>query len=174
MLNVWKGLFIGKVFGKTWLPSKSPYGSAESRSDNPPDNFPPKVRFFHKIWKLPPLPAPFLRKNIKVNIFPGKFFSWRNLYGLIKTQFSQSAFKVQKTSAECLEKVLKTLIQPRKNRLPKENPPEFRIQFWQTCWGFSKMVRNFAPKCYEKKCSISETNYPIAYNFPGKKIAPDR
>ena len=32
------------------------------------------------------------------------------------------------------------------------------------------MVRNFAPKCYEKN-SISEKGYPNAYKFPGKKIS---
>ena len=104
-----KIFFIGKFFGNTCLSSKSPSGSVESRSDNPPDNFPPKLRFFHKFLKknFPP-PAPFLRKNIKVIFFPGKFFSWRNLYGQIKTQFWGFVFKIQKTSAECLEEVKKS------------------------------------------------------------------
>ena len=150
MLNVWKNLIIGRVFGKTCLSSKSFSGNFESRSYNSPDNFPPKVRFFHKNLKNSPLP-PILKKIIKLNIFPVIKFSWRNLSGQTKTQFWQSAFKVQKTSAECLEKVLKTMIQPKKDRSPKKTLQVCRIQFWQSCWNFSKKVRKFAPNFYENK-----------------------
>ena len=123
MLNVWKDFFIGKIFGNTCLPSKSPSGSVESRSDNSPNNFPPKIRFFHKILKKIPTPGPRFWKELSNWLFFQELFSRRNLYGQIETQFWQFVFKVQKSSAECLENVLKTLIQPKKNRLPKKNHP---------------------------------------------------
>ena len=152
MLNVWKDLFVAKVFGKTCLASKSPSGNVDSPSDNSPDNFRPKVRFFHRILKkTPPPPPPPVMKNVsKLNIFPGKIFSWRSLSGHIKTPFWQSVFKCGKMSAERLEKVLKTLIQPKKDRLPKKTLQICRNQFWQSCWNFSEIVRIFAPKVYEK------------------------
>ena len=59
-------------FGKLCLNSKSSSGNVESRSDNAPDNFPPKVRFFHKNLKnSPPAHAPRSEKTIKLNIYPG-------------------------------------------------------------------------------------------------------
>ena len=167
---------LEKFYGKTCLSSKSPSGSVESRSDNPPDNFLPKLRFFHKFLKKssPPPPRPLSEKKYQSEHFSRKIFFLEKLIwpdkDAILTICFQSSKNICRVSRRS-EKVLKTLIQPKKDRLPKEKHPDFRIQFWQSCWGFSKMVRNFAPICYEKKCSISEKSYPFAYNFPGKKIS---
>ena len=98
--------------------------------------------------KTPP-PAPRSEKHSSNSTFfqfQGKFFSRRSLSGQIKTQFWQSVFKVQKTSAEGLEKVLQTLIQTKKDRLPKKTSRFVESSFSQSCWNFSKIVRNFAPK----------------------------
>ena len=89
-------------------------------------------------------------------------------------QFWQSAFKFQKTSPECLEKVLKTMSQPRKDRLPKKPSRFEKIQFWQSCWNFSKIVRNFAPKFHETNGSISGKRFSTAYKFPGKKNCQEK
>ena len=68
-----------EIFRKTCLSSKSFSGNFESRSYNSPDNFPPKVRFFHKILKNSPLP-PILKKKYQTElfsrnkIFPGEVY----------------------------------------------------------------------------------------------------
>ena len=61
--------------------------------------------------------------------------------------------------------------QPKKDRLPKKPSRFEKIQFWQSCWNFSKIVRNFAPKFHETNGSISGKRFSTAYKFPGKRIA---
>ena len=86
-----------------------------------------KSVFPTKNWKSPPRPCPPFWKNYQTEHFSGdEKFSRRSVSGQIKTQFWQSAFKVQKTSAECLEKVLETLIQPKKAVYLK-NPPDLDL-----------------------------------------------
>ena len=115
-----------------------------------------KSVFSSKILKkILPTSPPFPEKITKLNIFPGNFFSWRSLYGQLKTQFWKSVFKVRKTSAESLGKVLKTLIQPKKTGYLK-TLRICRIQSWQSCWNFSGIVPIFAPKFHEKNWSISK------------------
>ena len=61
--------------------------------------------------------------------------------------------------------------EPKKDRLPKKTLQICGIQFWQSCWNFSKKVRNFAPKLYQNKLLDFRESYSTAYRFPGKKIA---
>ena len=83
-----------------------------------------KSVFSTNIWKIPPpRPCPPFWKNYQTEHLSGdKNFSRRSVSGQIKTQFWQSAFKVQETSAGCLEKVMKTLIQPRKKTVYLKKP----------------------------------------------------
>ena len=151
-----------KFFGKARLSSISPSGNVESRSDNSPDNFPPKVFVFHKFLKNSPTPLPpFWKKLSNWTFFQEKKFSRRSVSEEKKTQFWQSAFKVQKTSAECLEKFLKTLIEPRKKTVYLKKPSWIvcTVLFWQSCWIFSKTVRFLFlifTKTDKTDCSISE------------------
>ena len=161
-------------FGKTCLSSKSSSGNVDSRSDNAPDNFPPKVRFFHKNLKNsppPPRPCPPFWKNYQTEHFSGdKNFSRRSVSGQKKTQFWQSAFKVQKTSAECLEKALKTLISNKKeDRLPK-NPPRFASSsFDNHAETFQKQYIFLFPIFTKTDCSISEKSIQLPKIFQVKK-----
>ena len=113
-----------EIFRKNTPFLKKSLWDVESLSDNSPDSFPPKNRFVHKIVKPPhPLP-PFLKKNIKLNIFPGINFFQEKFIWADKDTILTICFQFQKTSAERLEKVYKTMIQPKKDRLPKKNPPD--------------------------------------------------
>ena len=108
MLNVWKDSFIGKVFGKTFLSSKSPSGNVESRSDSSPDIFPPKIRIFHKILKKIQLPAPpprsekkYQTEHLSRNFFLGEAYKdrWRHNFDNLFLKFR----KHRRVSRKCLE-----------------------------------------------------------------------
>ena len=147
MLNVWKDLFLGKVFGKTCLSSKSTSGNVETRSDNLPDNFPLKVvSSFQNSKKT----QPNSEENYQTEFFYRQI-SWRKLSGQIKWQFCQFVFKIQKTSAESLEKVLMNSFKQKKTVYVDKTFRICAIQFSQSCWNFSKKVHNFAPKIYENR-----------------------
>ena len=84
-----------------------------------------------------------LKKILELNFFPEKIFSWRNLSGQIKTKFCKSVFKVQKTSAECLEKVLMNSYNQKKTVYLDKFLRICASQFWQSCWSFLTIVRFF-------------------------------
>ena len=156
MLNVWKNLFRGIFSEKRVLPQKVALETLSPVLTTLLTIFRHKSKFSTKFWKTPPTEPPpplppFWKKLSNWTFSQEQIFSRRSFSGQIKTQFWQSAFKAQKTSGECLEKVLKTMSQPKKDRLPKKNLQICRIQFWQSCWNFSKKVRNFAPKFYENR-----------------------
>ena len=170
MLNVWKKLIIGIFSEKHVFPQKVPLEALSPVLITLLTIFRQKSVFSTELKKLSPPPRPpFWKMLSNWTFFQENLFSWRSLSGLIKTPFWQSVFKFQKTSAECLEKVLKTLIQPKKDRLPKQNLQICRIHFRQSCWTFPKQYVILLLTFREAKCSISENGYPIAYNFPGKK-----
>ena len=159
-------------FVKTCLTSKSSSGNVEPVLTTLLTILRQKSVFSTKIWKTPPPPAhaPVLKKLSNWTFFQGKFFSRRKVSLQIKTQFSQSAFKVHKTSAECLEKVLKTLIQPRKKTV------YLKKSSWIVPSCFDNHVETFQKQYVflflnfrKTNPSTSEKSYPIAYNLPGKK-----
>ena len=109
MLNVWKNLFTGNFSEKRVLPQKVALETLSSFLISTLTIFRQKTVFSTEFWNPPPALPPFWKKTIKLNLFPGKKISRRSLSGQIKTQFWQSAFKVQKTPAECLEKNLEDI-----------------------------------------------------------------
>ena len=130
--------------------------------------FSTKIR---KIHPPPPRPCPPFWKNYQTEHFSGdKNFSRRSVSGQKKTQFWQSAFKVQKTSAECLEKALKTLISNKKeDRLPK-NPPRFASSsFDNHAETFQKQYIFLFPIFTKTDCSISEKSIQLPKIFQVKK-----
>ena len=87
---------------------KSP-GSVESLSDNPPDNFPPKLRFFHKFLKKSlPRPRPLSEKKYQSEHFSRKIFFREKLIWTDKNTILTICFQSSKKSAECLEEVKKS------------------------------------------------------------------
>ena len=148
-----KKFIYRKFFGKTCLTSKSSSGNVESRSDDSPDNFPPKVQFCHKTLKNsnPPCP-PFWKKNIKLNIFPGKNYFQEKFIWTDKDTILTICFQTSKNICRMSRKSLKNIDSTKKkDRLPKKTLKICTIYFWRSCWNFSKTVRNFAPNFYENK-----------------------
>ena len=123
---------------------------------------------------LPPPPAPRSEKTYQTEHFSRKFFFLEKLIwtdkDTILTFCFQSSKNICRVSRE-KEKVLKTLIQTKNDRLPKKTLQIFRIQFWQSCWNFSKRVRNFAPKFYKNKLLNFRKSYPIASIFLSEKFS---
>ena len=147
---------------------QNPSECVESRSDNSADNFPLKVPFSPQNSKK--TPTNFWRKLSNWVFLRKKIFSWRNLSGQIKLQFWQSSFKVQKTSAECLEKDLKTLISNKKEDCIFKNPPRFEpFSFDNHAETFQKQYVILLLNFGKTNPSTSEKSYPIAYNLRGKK-----
>ena len=174
MLNVWKVVFIGKVFGNTCLPSKTPSGSVESRSDNSADNFRQKSVFSTNFFKKVQPPPPHSKKNYQTEQFSRNFFSWRSLYGQINTQFWHFVFNVQKTSAECLEEVKKSWrhwFNQKKTVYLKKTLQTLESSFDNHAETFEKNYVILLIIFTKTDCSISEKSYPIAYNFSCKKIS---
>ena len=103
--------YLKDVFRKNASYLKSSSGNVESRSDNTPDNFPPKVRFFHRFQKktLSPTPPPVLKNLSKLNIFPGKnFFSEKFIWtdkDTILTICFQSSENICPMSRKSLEEI---------------------------------------------------------------------
>ena len=172
MLNVWKKNIHWKFFGKTCLSSKSPSGNVESLSDNSPDNFPPKNRFIHKIVKPPPpAPAPVLKKTIKLNIFQGiKFFQEQCIW-TDKDTFLTICFRSSKNICRKSRKCLEDIHSIKKKHLPEKTLQVFTIHFWQSCWSFSKILRDFVPKFYENTLLDFQKNIQLLIISQVKKIA---
>ena len=106
-----------KNFGNTCLPSKSPSGSVESLSDNPPDHFPPKLRFLHKFLKKTLPPRPLSEKKYQCEHFSRKIFFLEKLIWTDKDTILTICFQSSKNICRVSrrsEKILKTLIQPKK------------------------------------------------------------
>ena len=61
----------------------------------------------------------------------------------------------------------------RKKTVYLKNLQIFRIHFWQSCWNFSKIVRNFAPESYDKMLDFRK-RLSNAYNFPSKKYLHEK
>ena len=169
MLNVWKDLFIGKVFGKTFLSSKSLSGNVESRSDSSPDVFPPKIRFFHKILKKNPTPRPprseknYQTEHLSRNFFLGEAYKdrWRHNFDNLFLKFK----KHRRVSRKCLEDKDST----KKDRWPKKTVQIFTIQLWQSCWNFPKIVRIFALKLHEQIAQFPKKFIQLLKTFQVKK-----
>ena len=99
--------------------------------------------------KLPP--APHSEKKYQTELFSRnkKFlekFIWTNKDTILTICF-QSSKNICRMSRKSLEDNEST----KKDRLPKKTLQICRIPFWQSCWNFSKIVRNSAPKFYEIK-----------------------
>ena len=164
-----KKLIYRKLFGKTCLTSKRSHGNVELLSDNSPDNFPLKTVFSTEFW-TPPRPCPRSeKKTIKLSLFPGtkifqQKFIWTDKDTILTICFHQ------KTSAECLKKVLKTLIQPRKKTVYLNNPPDFHQLFLTI---MLKLFKNSTYFCSEfsRKQSLRFTKKVIQLLiiFQGKK-----
>ena len=152
--------FLKRPLWKRWVTFWSP--SWQFSAKNP---------FFPQNSKktLSSTPLPGLKNVTKLNIFPGKFPSRRSLSGQTKTQFWQSVFKVQKTSAKCLEKVLKKLIQPKKDRLRWQISPDLCEPVLTILLKLFNNSTIFFTNFYEDKPLHFRKSYPTAYNFPGKK-----
>ena len=150
MLNVWKNLFTGNFSEKRVLPQRvaletlSPVLTTLLRVSCQKSNF------STKFWKtsLPPPPPPplppFLKKNIKMDIFAGiNFFQGKFIWADEDTFLTicfQSSQNICRTSRKSLEDNESN----KKKRLPKKTLQICRIQFWQSCWNFWGIVRNFA------------------------------
>ena len=161
-----KKIIYRKFFGKTCLTSKSSSGNVESRSDNSPDNFPPKVQFFHKILKNstppPPLP-PFLKKNIKLNIVPEiNFFQEKFIWAekdTILTICFQTSKNICRMSRKSLENIDST---KKKDRLPKKSSRFAPSSFDNHAETFQKQYVILLLNFTKTKSSISKKSYPIA------------
>ena len=154
MLNVWKKLFIVYFSEKRVLPQKVALETLSPVLTTLLTILRQKTVFSTKIWKNPPAHAPRSQKNYQTEHFSGdKNISRRSVSGQIKTQFWQSAFKVQKTSAECLEKFLKTLIQPRKKTVYLKKPS----------WIVPSCFDNHA-EFFQKQCFFVPNFYENRYN----------
>ena len=140
-----KKFIYRKFFGKTCLTSKSSSGNVESRSDDSPDNFPPKFQFFHKTLKNtnPPCP-PFWKKNIKLNIFPGINFFQEKFIWADKDTILTICFQSSKNICRMSRKSLEESESTKKIPFTQKTLQICRIQFWQSCWNFSGIVRIFA------------------------------
>ena len=114
-----------------------------------------KSNFSTKFWKTPPPPLapppPFWKKNMKLIIFPEiNFFQEKFIWADKETilticfQSSKNICRMSRISFEDNEST-------KKDRLPKKTLHICRIQFSQSCWNFSKIVRNFALKFHENK-----------------------
>ena len=125
-MDVWKDLFIGKVFGKTCLSSKSPSGNSESRSDNSPDNFAPKVRFFlENLKKILPTSPPFPEEIMKLNIFPGKILFLEKLIWTDKDTILPICFESLKDICWMSGKSLEKFTQPKQTVYVEKKTYEF-------------------------------------------------
>ena len=152
MLNVWKYFFIGKIFGKTCLSSKSPSGNVESRSDNSHDSFPPKVRFYHRILKKLSQPPPPFWNCYQTEHFSRKFLFLEKFIWTDKDTILTICFQISKNICRMSRKSLEDIDSTKKKTVyPNKIPQIWRIQFRQSCWTFSKIVRIFAPKFYGNK-----------------------
>ena len=141
-----KKLFIGCFSEKRVLTQKVALETLSPVLTTLLTNIRQKSFFSTKIWKTPPRLCPPFWENYQTEPFSGdKKFSRRSVSGQIKTQFWQSAFKVQKTSAECLEKVLKTLIQPRKETVYLKKPS----------W--------IVPSCFDNHAEIFQEQYVFLF-----------
>ena len=171
MLNVWKKLFTGIFSEKRVLPQKVALETLSPVLITLLTHFRQKSNFSTKFWKTTPHPLPpFLKKTSNWTLFQKQIFSRRNLSGQTKTQFWQSAFKLQKTSAECLEKVLKTLIQPRKKTVYLKKPSRFvESSFHNHAETFQKKYVILLLNFTKTNISISGKSFSTAYKFPGKK-----
>ena len=154
MLNVWKNLFTGNFSEKRVLPQKVALETLSPVLTTLLTIFRQKSNFSTKFWKTPPPPPcpPFWKKNIKLNTVPEiNFFQEKFIWAekdTILTICFQTSKNICRMSRKSLENSDST---KKKHRLPKKTLQICRIQFWQSCWNFSKIVRNFAPKFYEYK-----------------------
>ena len=160
-----KKIIYRKFFGKTCSTSKSSSGNVESRSDNSPDNFPPKVQFFHQNLKnsTPPPCPPFWKKNIKLNIVPEiNFFQEKFIWtdkDTILTICFQSSKNICRMSRKSLENIDST---KKKDRLPKKPSRFAPSSFDNHAETFQKQYVISLLNFTKTKSSISKKSYPIA------------
>ena len=168
-----KKIFIGNFSEKHVFPQKVPLETLSPFLITPLTIFRQKTVLSTKLWNPPPPPLlpPFWKKTIKLNIFQGiKFFQEQCIWtdkDTILTICFRSSKNICRKSRKCLEDIHSI----KKNHLPEKTLQVFTIHFWQSCWSFSKILRDFVPKFYENTLLDFQKKYPIAYNFPGKKIA---
>ena len=152
MLNVWKNLFTGNFSEKRVLPQRVALETLSPVLTTLLTVSCQKSNFSTNFEKLAPPLAPLSeKKNIKLNIFPGinyfqEKFIWadEDTFLTICFQSSQNICRISRKSLEDNES-------NKKNVYPKKTLQICRIQFWQSCWNFSGIVRNFAPKTHENR-----------------------